>query len=414
MIRARLSGGTLTIDHRRDTRFGGCGMSASSLKVDPHKLAMTSGSMDTVADQLTVLKQLIHDHCHLPSLALGIVGARACATYNSACDTGEAAAGTLQADAHAMSEALGANAKGYVVAEAANLQKIEQVAETAPAPSTDRGNFLLPLLGGTFLTRIGAVMALEKRLTATGTASAAALAQLEKAKALRDELRQWAIDGSVSGDQGLGRVAGALFAQQDVTFAEKKAVALGERLSRLSELSAQTDSVLRMSSPSNITIAAVSALWSANAIVMASDDQIDGAIKAWYGVHAGAEAIFGPSMDPWMEAIRASLYPDWTGDASSAAEKRFESFTTTGQAFAVQAKKTADTLNTVVGRLNEIYNFAFDFATVQCGIIAVATVMSIFNPEALIFLRYAGFVLQTQVTLAVNAMLAAAALLIAT
>ncbi|GAB2813694.1 hypothetical protein GCM10027176_17710 [Actinoallomurus bryophytorum] len=373
-------------------------------------------SMDEVVEQLAQLRSLVAQDCHLPSLALGVVGAPACARYNGGCTNAGDQIAALHTEADTMVEALGRTAVGYVSAEVANVQAVEQAAETeGPAAAASGGR--------------------TAEITATGVLSASWLARFGVRYAQARQLAEATGDmRSVSAelDTALGQATKVWQAERDLDFAKnfmhpgdavlaetkfneygesgldkfvlgtlEKQIAAADRVSLLARLSQQTESILRMTGSFSVAALAASALWTANAVIM-SDDVIDTAIGAWYGAAAGARTIFSE----WLPAIRTSLFPTWTGTASTAAEKRFAAFITGGMAFADQAERMASSLTSVVRRLNEAYWGAMAFTTAQFGAMIALSMVAWINPEAEMLLQYLGWTLRGSVTIAINAILA--------
>ena len=158
-------------------------MPSSPLLVDSQSLTNTSVDMGVVAEQLTELKKLIDQQCHLPSLALGVVGGLACARYNGDCDTAGSAANALCAEADTMVDALGRSAVGYVSAGDANLQAIEQAAEAAhSATAAVGGDPALVAMPASWLSRSGAMLALQSKTNAASSAAQAMSDQLERTR----------------------------------------------------------------------------------------------------------------------------------------------------------------------------------------------------------------------------------------
>ncbi|GAA4992857.1 hypothetical protein [Actinopolymorpha pittospori] len=393
------------------------------VQVSSKSLIKTAVDMDADVEQLAELRKLLGGDCQLPALALGGVGIFACGRYNGGCDDIDTKMNALRTEGVTIANGMGKAAVGYVSAEVANLLTIVQAAGSAHSDSVPRGGRVGEgvsngLLSASLLARWGLGNAQQQKL-----AEAAAHARsvtVEADYAIEVATRVWremadteAMKMSLSAEEALllesryndfanGRLDRALLETiQDHFGAER-------RVSQLRALSLRTDAVLKMSSRFNIAATVASVLWTAEALVM-SDDLIDKAIGSWYGVAAGARTIF----HDWMPAIRQSMVPDWTGEASTAAQRRLAAFISDGTALADRAEHMGASLQTVVERLNIMHSAVFAFSMTQFIAMLALSALAWVNPGAALLLQYFGWLLNVWITVGVNVMLAVVGSLVA-
>ncbi|MFI6599481.1 hypothetical protein ACIBHX_24780 [Nonomuraea sp. NPDC050536] len=382
-------------------------MADRPLQTNAKHLARLSVGMDLVSERLTDLKRLIGQHGRLPSMALGVVGAPACARYNGRCDAADAAMDSLCRSAATIAETLRGTAVAYVSAESANLGV---VASTGESGGVLAEGAVTGMFSATWLSRYGLHYAAQRNLAASRAAGRSVSAEVDTA--LEQATKVWAGDRDLELFQRWASPEEAVLAEsryndfgrdmdRAVAATLEKQIAAEDEISRLAMLSQRTDEILRMTRSFNIAATAASILWTANAVIM-SDDLIDNAIGIWYGMAAATRTIF----QEWMPAIREALFPDWVGDASTAAQKRFAAFVDDGMAFANRAEHIASSLHTVIRRLDQVYWAAFAFSLAQFGAMAAFAAVAWFNPGAAAVLRYLGMMLRVSVTVAINAIIA--------
>ncbi|MET8142878.1 hypothetical protein ABZU32_21450 [Sphaerisporangium sp. NPDC005288] len=386
------------------------------LQVASKALASTAVSMEEVAAHLEQVRVLIDRHCHLPSLALGVIGAPACARYNDGCSEAGTAMTGLAGEAATLARTLGKSAVGYVSAEVANLSAIERAAEARATGAVPVAGRTAEAMGvgvfpATWVTGHVARSLVDGRLGEARAAARSVSAELDTA--LEQALKVWGAQRDLDFSKAFMHPDDAVLAETRFNdFGEsgmdkplgrtlERQIVAEDRVSDLAKLSRRTDAILRKTGSFSLAAAAASMLWTANAVVM-SDETIDAAIGSWHGTAAVARTIFSE----WMPAIRSSLFPDWTGEASTAAERRFAAFVADGTAFADRAQRMASSLTTIVARLNGVYFAASAFAFAQLAAMVALAAAAWFRPEATALLQYLGLALRHGVTISVNAALA--------
>lgn len=382
-------------------------MGDRSLQTNATHLAKMSVGMDLVSERLTELRRVLEQDGRLPSMALGVVGAPACARYNGRCDAADHLMESLCKSAATMAETLRSNAVAYVSAESANF---EVVSSTTPSGGFHAEGALTGMFSTSWLARYGLRWAAKTKLDAARAMGRSVSAEVDTA--LEQATKVWAADMELDLFQRAMSPEDAILAEsrfndfghnmdRAVLATLEKQAAAEDKISRLAMLSQRTDEVLRMTRSFSIAATAASLLWTANAVIM-SDDLIDNAIGLWYGMAGATRTMF----QEWMPAIREALFPDWVGDASTAAQKRFAEFVDDGMAFAKRAEQIASSLHTVVRRLDQVYWAAFAFSMAQFGAMVALWAIARFNLGAAALLRYLGMMLRVSVTVAINAIIA--------
>ncbi|MGW5363931.1 hypothetical protein [Actinopolymorpha pittospori] len=380
------------------------------VQVSSKSLVKTGVTMDVVAEQLAELRKLIEQDCRLLVLALGGVGIFACGRYNGGCDDVDTKLNALRTEAVTIANGMGKAAVGYVSAEVANLRAIEQAAESADSAGVPYSGRVASDVAGGFLSAswlagLGLHKALQRQM-------AEAAAHMESVSAEVDDILDaattvWKEQMENAAESWCKDVAKDVM---DRPVGEKllKQMAAEDRISRIAELSQRTDAVLKTTRGFNIAATAASVMWTVEALVMA-DDLIDGAIGSWHGVAAGARTIF----HEWRPAISLSMFPEWTGKASTAAERRLAAFMSDGTAVVDRAEQMASSLHTVVVSLNDLHGIVFAFAMTQLAVMLALMATAWVNPTVAMLLQSLGALLNVWVTIGVNAILAVLGALVA-